>query len=122
MDVPTKNLLDIQYNAWAPKFSIQSMWMRQMLVSFYTRTERTRRDKFVTKLDGKLVCNACYALGVGYLQRHFKELKVECLVYGRVTTIHGNTLSDPMRESSRMFAANASFKVFVDQTSCPQPH
>ena len=91
-DVPAKYLLDMRYNAWAPKFSIRSTWMRQMLVSFYTRTEGTRRDKFVTKLDGKLVCNACYALGVGYSQRRFKELKKDCLIYRRVMAIHGNTL------------------------------
>jgi len=96
--------------------------MRQMLVSFYTRTEGTRRDKFVTKLDGKLVCNACYALGVGYLQRRFKELKKDCLIYGRVTTIYGNTFPNPVRESTRMYAAEACFKSFIDEAGCPQPH
>lgn len=121
-DIPARYLLDMRYNAWAPKYSIRSTWMRQMLVSFYTRTEGTRRDKFVTKLDGKLVCNACYALGIGYSQRRFKELKKDCLIYGRVTAIHGNTLSDPIRESARMSAAEACFKSFVDEAGCPQPH
>ena len=93
-----------------------------MLVSFYTRTEGFRRDKFETKLDGKHVCNACYALGVGYSQRRFKELKKDCLIYGRVTAIHGNTLSNPLRESTRMSAAEACFKSFVDEVGCPQPH
>lgn len=121
-DVPAKCLLDMRYSAWASSYSTRSTWMRQTLFSFYTRTEGTRRDKFVTKLDGKEVCNACYALGVGYSQRRFKQLKVECSVYGRVTAIHGNTLSDPVRETSRMSAADASFKIFVDEAGCPQPH
>jgi hypothetical protein len=121
-DIPTRYLLDMRYNAWAHEFSVRSTWMRQMLVSFYTRMEGTRRDKFVTKLDGKQVCNACYALGVGYSQRRFKELKKDCLIYGRVTSIHGNTLSNPVRESTRMSAAEACFKSFVDEAGCPQPH
>ena len=65
---------------------------------------------FSMKLDGKQVCNACSALGVGYSQRHFKQLKVECSVYGRVTTIHSNTLFDPVRESTRMSAAMQALK------------
>ena len=96
--------------------------MRQMLVSYYTRTNGTCRDKFVTKLDGKQVCNACYALAVGYSQRCFKKLKKDHLIYGRVTAIHGNTLFDPIRESARMSAAEACFKSFVDEAGCSQPH
>ena len=121
-DIPPKCLLDMRYSAWASNYATRSTWMRQTLFSFYTRTEGTRRDRFATKLDGKQVCNACYALGVGYSQRRFKQLKVECSIYGRVTAIHGNTLSDPVRESIRMSAADASFKVFVDEAGCPQPH
>ena len=44
------------------------------------------------------------------------------MIYGRVTAIHGNTLSDPIRESAKMSAAEACFKSFVDEASCPQPH
>ena len=121
-DIPPKCLLDMRYSAWASNYATRSTWMRQTLFSFYTRTERTCRDRFATKLDCKQVCNACYALGVGYSQRRFKQLKVECSIYGRVTAIHGNTLSDPVRESTKMSAADASFKVFVDEAGCPQPH
>ena len=39
-----------------------------------------------------------------------------------MTTIHGNTLFDPIRESARMSAAEACFKSFVDKVGCPQPH
>lgn len=121
-DIQERYLLDMRYNAWASTYAIRSTWMRQMLLSFYTRTERFQRDKFVTKLDGKQVCNACYALGIGYSQRRFKQLKKECLIYGRVAAIHGNSLSNPLRESTRMSAAEASFKSFVDEAGCPQPH
>jgi hypothetical protein len=34
-----------------------------------------RRDKYNTKLDGMEVCNACYAMALGYSQRHFKQLE-----------------------------------------------
>ena len=70
-DVPARYILDMRYSAWGSKYPIRSTWVRQMLVSFYTRTNGTCRDKFVTKLDGKQVCNACYALAVGYSQRRF---------------------------------------------------
>lgn len=93
-----------------------------MLISFYTWTKRTCRDKFVTKFNDKLICNACYALGIGYSQRRFKELKKDCIIYGGVTAIHGNILSDPLRESTRMSTAEACFKSFVDEAGCPQLH
>lgn len=121
-DIPARYILDVRYNAWGSKYPIRSTWVRQMLVSFYTQTDGNRRDKFVTKLDGKEVCNACYAVAVGYSQRRFKDLKKDCLIYGRVTAIHGNTLSDPVRESIRMSAAEACFKCFVDEAGCFQPH
>ena len=38
--ISARYLLDMRYNAWASKFSTRSTWMRQMLVSFYTRTEK----------------------------------------------------------------------------------
>jgi hypothetical protein len=47
-----------------------------MLNAFYQRTEGMRRDKYNTKLDGVEVCNACYAMALGYSQRRFKQVKV----------------------------------------------
>jgi hypothetical protein len=38
----------------------------QMLNAFYQRIEGQRTNKFRTKLDGVEVCNACYAVAVGY--------------------------------------------------------
>jgi hypothetical protein len=52
--------------------------------AFYQRIEGQRTDKFMSKLDGVEVCNACYAVAVGYSQRRFKQLKLAYRVYGRV--------------------------------------
>jgi hypothetical protein len=62
-----------------------------MLNAFYQRTEGMRRDKYNTKLDDVEVCNACYAMALGYSQRRFKQLKVTHRVYGRMAAVHGNT-------------------------------
>jgi hypothetical protein len=62
----------------------------QMLNAFYQRIEGQRTDKFRTKLDGVEVYNACYAVAVGYSQRHFKQLKLAHRVYGRVADKNQN--------------------------------
>jgi hypothetical protein len=52
--------------AWAQKYEVRATWIMQMLNEFYQRTERMRRDKYNTKLDGVEVCNACYVMALGY--------------------------------------------------------
>jgi hypothetical protein len=79
-----------------------------------------RRDKYNTKLDGVEVCNACYAMALGYSQRRFKQLKVAHRVYGRVAAVHGNTCN--LRERAKMSAARESFTAFVGDAGCTQPH
>jgi hypothetical protein len=66
-----------------------------------------RRDKYNTKLDGVEVCNACYAMALGYSQKRFKQLKVTHKIYGRVATVHGNMCN--LRERAKM-------------SGCTQPH
>ena len=61
--------------AWGQKYELRSTWMLQMLNAFYKRTERGKRDKYETKLDGFHICNACYAIALGYSQWRFKQLK-----------------------------------------------
>jgi hypothetical protein len=106
--------------AWAQKYEIRATWIMQMLNAFYQRTEGMRRDKYNTKLDGVEVCNACYAMALGYSQRCFKQLKVAHRVYGRVAAVHGNTCN--LRERAKMSAARESFTAFVGDAGCTQPH
>jgi hypothetical protein len=79
-----------------------------------------RRDKYNTKLDGVEVCNAYYAMALGYSQRRFKQLKVAHRVYGRVVAVHGNMCN--LRERAKMSAARESFTTFVGDAGCTQPH
>jgi hypothetical protein len=79
-----------------------------------------RRDKYNTKLDGMEVCNAYYAMALGYSQRRFKQLKVAHRVYGRVAAVHGNTCN--LRERVKMLAAKESFIAFVGDVECTQPY
>jgi hypothetical protein len=106
--------------AWAQKYEVRATWIMQMLNAFYQRTEGMRRDKYNTKLDGVEVCNACYAMALGYSQRRFKQLKVAHRVYGRVAAVHGNTCN--LRERAKMSAARESFTAFVGDTGCTQSH
>jgi hypothetical protein len=79
-----------------------------------------RRDKYNTKLDGVEVCNAYYAMALGYSQRRFKQLKVAHRVYGRVAAADGNMCN--LRERAKMSAARESFTTFVGDAGCTQPH
>jgi hypothetical protein len=79
-----------------------------------------KRDKYNTKLDGMEVCNACYAMALGYSQRRFKQLKVAYKVYGRVAAVHGNTCN--LREQAKMSTAMESFTAFIGDAGCTQPH
>jgi hypothetical protein len=92
----------------------------QILNAFYQRIEGMKRDKYNTKLDGVGVCNACYAMALGYSQRHFKQLKVAHRVYGRMVAVHGNTCN--LREQAKMSVARESFTSFVRNAGCTQPH
>ena len=59
--IDAKCILDQRYMAWGQKYEARSTWIMQMLNVFFTRSGRPTKDKYVTKLDGVLVCNACYA-------------------------------------------------------------
>jgi hypothetical protein len=119
-EVGERYILDQRYMAWAQKYEVRATWIMQMLNAFYQRTEGMRRDKYNTKLDGVEVCNACYAMALGYSQRRFKQLKVAHRVYGRVAAIHGNTCN--LRERAKMSAARESFTAFIGDAGYTQPH
>jgi hypothetical protein len=89
-DVDERYILDQRYMAWGQKYELRATWIMQILNAFYQRIEGQRIDKFRTKLDGVEVCNACYAVTVGYSQRHFKQLKLAHRVYGRVVDKNQN--------------------------------
>jgi hypothetical protein len=101
-------------------------------------------DKYNTKLDGVEVCNACYAMVLGYSQRRFKQLevvhrvygrvvhrvyrrvvhrmygRVVHRVYGRVAAVHRNMCN--LRERAKMSTAKESFTAFIGDAGCIQPH
>jgi len=91
-----------------------------MLNAFYSCTDRPTRDKYVTKLDGNVACNAYYIAVLGYFQRCFKQLKTIYHVYGRVATVHGNTCQ--VKENARMSVARESLYVLENKVGCQQPH
>jgi hypothetical protein len=120
-EVGERYILDQRYMAWAQKYEVLATWIMQMLNAFYQRTERMRRDKYNTKLDGVTeVCNACYAMALEYSQRRFKQLKVAHRLYGKVAAVHGNTCN--LRERAKMSAARENFTAFVGDVGCIQPH
>jgi hypothetical protein len=65
-EVGKRYILDQRYMAWAQKYEVRATWIMQMLNAFYQRTKGMRRDKYNTKLDGVEVCNAYYAMALGY--------------------------------------------------------
>ena len=115
-EVDKRYILDQRYMAWGQKYEVRATWIIQMLNAFYQRTKGMRRNKYKTKLDGVEVCNSCYAMALGYSQRHFKQLKVAYRVYGRVAAVHGNTCN--LKERAKMSAARESFTSFVRDVGC----
>jgi hypothetical protein len=106
--------------AWAGEYEVRGTWILQMLNAFYTITEGQRRNKFDTKLDGVMVCNACYAAALGYSQRRFKQLKQSQQLYGRISAVHGNVCK--LREGAKVSAARECLSAFVNEAGCTQPH
>jgi hypothetical protein len=119
-EVGERYILDQRYMAWGQQYEVRAMWIMQMLNAFYQRTEGMRKDKYNNKLDGVEVCNACYAMALGYSQRHFKQLKVAHRVYGRMVAVYGNTCN--LRERAKMSVARESFTAFVGDAGYTQPH
>ena len=59
-------------------------------------------------------------MALGYLQRHFNQLKMAHKVYGRVSAVHGNICY--LREQAKMSKTRESFTAFVGDAGCTQPH
>jgi hypothetical protein len=119
-ELDERYISDQRYMATGQQYEVRATWIMQMLNVFYQRTEGMRRNKYNTKLDSVEVCNAYYAMALGYSQRHFKQLKVAHRVYGRVAAVHGNTCN--LRERAKMSAARESFTAFVGDAGYTQPH
>jgi hypothetical protein len=119
-EVGKRYILDQRYLAWAQKYEVRATWIMEMLNAFYQRTEGMRRDKYNTKLDSVEVCNAYYAMALGYSQRRFKQLKVAHRAYGRVVAVYGNTCN--LKERAKMLTVRESFTAFVGDVGCIQLH
>jgi hypothetical protein len=52
---------------------------------------REERIKCVTRINGKKVCNACYAVAIGYSRSRLMNFIAEIRSTGRCTSVHGNT-------------------------------
>jgi len=87
---------------------------------FFRHIEGTRKDKYVTKLNDIVVCNACYAITLGYLQMRFKQLKKSQQLYGRIATVHRNICK--MRESIKVSAIRECLTIFINEVGCLKPN
>ena len=63
------------------------------------------RQKFVTRVGGRRVCNGCFAVATGYSQRRLKALKADIRERGRFSATHGNT--HQTREHTHISATRA---------------
>ena len=116
------DILGLRYKTWDSKsFSKRGTWIRGILEAVKVRyvVEGRERVKFQFKIGGLAVCNKCYGVAVGYLERHFKRFKgVVCA--GCVAGVHGNSQRIP--EGMHISAARAVLDQYIAGARCPQPH
>jgi hypothetical protein len=78
------------------------------------------RSKCVTRISGKRVCNACYALAVGYSRSRLADLIAEIRSNGRCASRHGNT--HRRREKNKITMARVLFEQYMKDFGEPMPN
>ena len=98
----------------SPKYDKRSTWIIDTLRGFMT-VERTldmqERIKCVTRISRKKVCNACYALAVGYSRSRLVDLIVEIQNTSCCASCHGNTHCQ--REKNKITMARVLFEQYM---------
>ena len=116
------DILGLRYKAWDSKSYLeQGTWIQGILEAAKVRyiVEGRERVKLQLKIGGLVVCNKCYGVAIGYLERHFKRLK-GAIRAGCVATIHGNSQRIP--EGTHTSAARVVLEQYIASAGCPQLH
>jgi hypothetical protein len=94
-DIDPKDILILRCLALgSSKYEQRSTWIINTLRGFMTREMtlwREERIKCVIRINGKKVCNACYAGAIGYPRSRLMNFIAEIRSTGRCTSVHGNT-------------------------------
>jgi hypothetical protein len=123
-DIDPKDILILRCLALgSSKYEQQSTWIINTLRGFMIRETTLRRGehiKCVTRINGKKVCNACYAVAIGYSRSKLMNFIAEIRNTGRYTSVHGNT--HRRREKNKVTVARALFEQYVKDFGEPMPH
>jgi hypothetical protein len=102
----------------------RSTWLINTLRGFMTRittmTSSREHLKCITRIKGKRVCNACFAMAIGYSRRGLVRLIAEIRDNNRHTSIHGNRQC--RREKNKVTMARALFEQYIKDFGELQPH
>jgi hypothetical protein len=123
-DIQVEDILILRcLSLGSPKYERRLMWIIDSLRGFMT-VERTlnmqERIKCVTRISGKRVYNACYALAIGYSQNRLADLIAEIRDTGRCASHHGNT--HRRREKNKITMARVIFEQYVKDFGEPMPN
>lgn len=86
-----------------------------MLMYFRIQAKGICLHTLKTKLDGKEVCDICYATALNHLQRYFNQLNE------KVIAIHPNN-TNSLREIEHFSAADTYFATFTKEAGYAKLH
>ena len=104
-------------------YNERASWITEHITNAYVVIDNQNgKDMFDFKLDGQPICNACYALVVGYLKRRLEELKwsIRSSTEWYATT-HENSAKQP-RALVQAEAIRVAFERYTKECGCLQPN
>jgi hypothetical protein len=88
--------------------------------TFQQQNANTGWIDFNFYVDGKHVCNACYAHVLGYNRRQLERWKEDIQSRDRRSACHGNALK--YHETDHVAITRAMFQKYINGCGCTQPH
>jgi hypothetical protein len=123
-DIQAEDILMLQcLSLGSPKYERRAMWVIDTLQGFMAVeriVDMQEYIKCVTRINGLRVCNACYALAIGYSRSKLADLIGEIRNSGRCSSHHGNT--HRRREMNKITMARVLFEQYVKDFGKPMPN
>jgi hypothetical protein len=123
-DIDVEEILLIRCLALgSSNYEKRTTWVINTLQSFMTRENTmTMREhlKCITRVYGKRVCNACFALAIGYSRSRLAALITDIRNTTRSGSIHGNR--HHRREKNNTTIARVLFEQYVKDFGEPMPN
>jgi hypothetical protein len=115
-------IISLRYQAWGCKsYKDRTSWLVTTLRGFIVACPDTAQHcKFITRISGIQVCNACFAMTIGYSRRRLNKIISDIRESDLYNPIHGNIGS--RRENTHISMARTKFELYIKSFGEPQPN